>query len=510
MTGKKILIYKEVLLIICLFILFSNVCACSKEEPQEPENTVQTESLQPLSLAMYTGEKLDPYTAKSMANKNISSLCYCGLFAVNDQWTEVPILASEYNMTENKLSVTIKSDAVFSDGTSVTAQDCVYSFNKAKAEGSIYASRFIYIKSYVAQSHNVFVITFTDASLNNVNLLDIPIIKSGSDKNEYPIGAGAYFPKSSPNGDGTDGLSLYPNKHFMLEDVSVSQKIKVNKYNSSEEMLYAFNYGSVHAMYANISEGKNNYRGNIELSVFTTNNFVFAYINPKSVYFTNRAVASQGLSYAINRKALVSETLNGCATDVWFPYNPTWGKVVAAQLNNDIYSLELAKNRLYEARLYVNNGKLEWYGKPAEIKIVVNNDSFSKSSVAKKIAEDLNAVGFTATVESLKWEEYEKAVKEGNYDIFIGEIKMPANMDILSFESIIGFKYSNVMAEAIRSFNEGRIGVREFMTVFSSEMPFIPLYFTQSALAVNRVVKGTFTPSENYLFFNIETWKVSS
>ena len=75
----------------------------------------------------------------------------------------------------NNTFVDVYKRQVFSDGTSVTAQDCVYSFNKAKAEGSIYASRFIYIKSYVAQSHNVFVITFTDASLNNVNLLEMCI-----------------------------------------------------------------------------------------------------------------------------------------------------------------------------------------------------------------------------------------------------------------------------------------------------------------------------------------------
>lgn len=508
MTGKRIKRYKEVLLLMCLFILFSVLSGCDRSDDISSlsgESGNNEETVIPVSVAMYSGESLDPYTTKNMTNRNIISLCYPGLFMLDSSWTAVPFLAEDFSFSGNMITISISGQAFFSDGSPVTAADCVFSFDKAKEDSSVFSSRFSYIQSYSAVSENQFLVEFSTVSANNVNLLDIPIVKSETDGS---VGAGAYVLKLSPSSDGSDGFSLYPNVYFLLKDVSSAEKIDIIKYETQEEMLYAFNYGSVHAMYADISLGKEKYRGNTELSSFTTNNFVFAYINPTSRFFSNRAEVSRGITYAINRSEIASDVFGGEVSAVWFPFNPTWEKTVLAQLNDDIYSEDLARTSFYNARLYVNNGVLEWFGEPVKIRIIVNNDSFSKVEVAMKIAEQLNEFGFDAIVETLPWEKYLVAVEEGNYDIYIAEIKMPPNMDVFSVESALGVEFSPEMKEAVVLFNEGKIDMLEFMSVFSSEMPFIPLYYTKGALALNRSVKGLFAPSENNLFFNIDEWRV--
>ncbi|MEG1991244.1 MAG: ABC transporter substrate-binding protein, partial [Christensenella sp.] len=272
------------------------------------------------------------------------------------------------------------------------------------------------------------------------------------------------------------------------------------------DLLYDFNYGEVSAMYADFSDGSNKYRGNVELVGFDTNNLVFCAMNPTKVYFANRLQVAQGFSYAINRKELCDSLLKDCATPVWYPFCPSWVKLIDAEPNNDIYSPEAAKELFYNSRLYIGNNVMQYYGTEVNLKIIVNQESFTKTEVAKKVAADLSSFGFLTSVVSLKWEDYTKAIKNGDYDIYIGEIKFPNNMDLSAALTSLSFNVSSVFSQAVANFNNGQIGVKEILAAFREEMPFIPLYYTRAALAINRSVNGQMTPSEDYLFFNINTW----
>ena len=70
-------------------------------------------------------------------------------------------------------------------------------------------------------------------------------------------------------------------------------------------------------------------------------------------------------------------------------------------------------------------------------------------------------------------------------------------------------RVSDEFLDAIEQFNSGNMSMRDFLSVFQEDLPFIPLYFNRGALAVNRVVSGSFDPAVGNIYNGIEFWKFS-
>ena len=103
----------------CLFILFSVLSGCDRSDDISSlsgEAGNNEEAVIPVSVAMYSGESLDPYTTKNMTNRNIISLCYPGLFMLDSSWTAVPFLAEDFSFSGNMITISISGQAFFSDG----------------------------------------------------------------------------------------------------------------------------------------------------------------------------------------------------------------------------------------------------------------------------------------------------------------------------------------------------------------------------------------------------------
>ena len=75
---------------------------------------------------------INPVLALSEADKNLTALIYSGLVRVTTEGEVVNDLASEINISENRLTytVTINAEASFQDGTLVTADDVVFTVQK--------------------------------------------------------------------------------------------------------------------------------------------------------------------------------------------------------------------------------------------------------------------------------------------------------------------------------------------------------------------------------------------
>ena len=98
-----------------------------------PENSVSTPEPLELTICYSSEDSLNPYKAKTLVNVHLASLLYDSLTVLDDQWQPQLSLAASIRQ-ENPLQyrVTLRSDAVFSDGTAVTAEDIASSFEQAK------------------------------------------------------------------------------------------------------------------------------------------------------------------------------------------------------------------------------------------------------------------------------------------------------------------------------------------------------------------------------------------
>lgn len=462
------------------------------------------------TLARYTGETLHPYISKSRTNRDLLTLCYDPLIYVDNKGNAIPVICSEYVMEEKSVLFRLRNDVRFSDGTSLTAADCVYSYDKASSDNSVYKDRFKVITGYEAVSDYEFRIYFNTDSVYNVNLADIPIIKNGTSGDTIPTGSGKYIISR----DNTS-VVLIKNSYTIFDTGENFEldTIKIHDIQGTEELLYNFNYNKIHGSYTDITDEGSEFRGNIETISFCDNSIVFAVINVAEGGLFAEPLFAKGVTYAINRSVICSGILSGGTQPVWYPFNPDWSVTVEAALNRDIYSAS-------EAHGYFNNagavlsGTVRTYGeKEVFIRIIVNSENLIKEKVADAIAADLVNMGFSAVVESLNWDEYCEAVTSGDYDIYIAEAVIPMNMDISSLLSgsvNTGEKtLSDEFYEALAGFNAGAVGMRDFLSIFQEELPFIPLYFNRGALAVNRMVSGDFSPSNDNLYSGIENWEFS-
>ena len=291
-------------------------------------------------------------------------------------------------------------------------------------------------------------------------------------------------------------------------------KILVHNILSTEELLYNFNYNKIHGSYTDITDKGSEFRGNIETVSFCDNSLVFVTVNktdPES--FLANPSFSKGLTYCFNRMKICAEILSGGTQPVWYPFNPDWSVTVKAELNSDIYSTVSAHDYFTEAGVILSETVRVYEDEPVELKIIVNSENLTKVEVAEFLAHDLEEMGFKVNLVTLTWDKYLQAIEDYEYDIYVGEVMMPQNMDVsalLSDNVNSGDKYVEwELNEAIALFNKGELSMRDFLSAYQEELPIIPLYFNRGALAVNRVVSGNFAPSNGNLYNGIENWSFS-
>ena len=148
-------------------------------EGEEPEEETIAPDSQDLTLAYYPDRSMNPLYGSDYTNRVVMSLMYQGLFAVDAKNNTTPILCSSYHITPDNRTWTIylEPDATFSDGTRVTVQDVVASYEQAR-QNVYYKGRFTHI-ARVELSSDGGVDFFLDTPYQNLALLlDIPIVKA--------------------------------------------------------------------------------------------------------------------------------------------------------------------------------------------------------------------------------------------------------------------------------------------------------------------------------------------
>ncbi len=465
-----------------------------------------------MTIAVYSGEQVDPYTSQNRSNRAVVSLCYDTLVTLDNTYSPYSLIA-EWVVDGNRVSFILNDDATFSDGSRIRAEDCVYSFKCASTKNSVFASRFENISRYYAESAYVFTVVFKTESRFNVNLLNIPVVKSVGKQGGWYIGSGRYFYSYE------DGIRLLRGRvDGRYADGYEFTRIELFETQEASQLTYYFNYGQIHAAYADLSLGTIRYKGNVELVSFPTLDFVFAVINGKKEYLADAEI-SKAISYAIDRKGVCDEVFDGLALPAWHPFCPGWVKTQEAELSTDIYSVQTANSILLDSGIGFRGTKRAWKKKEIVLKIICNTESVTKCEVAQYLADCLENIGFSTEVEILTWSNYVKAIENGNFDIYIGETVLAPNMDINGIlstgicknyrtypENEQGISSLDILKDVTYDFYTGNADMRDVVAEFFECQPYIPLYYTEGALAVNRVIDGDFLPSENNIYNLIETW----
>lgn len=264
---------------------------------------------------------VNPLLALSDADRDLTALTFAGLMGIGTDGTLVPVLAREYSVSEDGKTYTfiLRDNAKFSDGTPVTAEDVVFTVEKAQdpALKSPEYSNWVSIQTQAIDAHTV---QFTLPKPYAPFLADttLGILPSRLWRNvpndqfpfsplmQRPVGAGPFkVVKVVENSEGVvTEYDLKAHKGYALGRPYLDE-IRMRFYETSTLLQGAYKSGRIESAYGIDAPDALRAPYSRVFGVF---------FNKKEEPALARLEVRKALSIAINRDYIVTELLGGYAT----------------------------------------------------------------------------------------------------------------------------------------------------------------------------------------------------
>ncbi len=431
---------RKIAMLLCLALMLGLFAGCESDGAYVPtgdgladytqpsQQTKPTEMKAPgeletqknaFTLAYYPKEGFNPYLCTNINNRMLFSLLYQGLFAMNQDYEAEPILCKDFTVSEDLTVYTLYLEtATFADGSALTAEDVAASLQYAR-DSSIYRGRFDYVGEISALDASTVRVTTYVPYENLPMLLTVPIVKKDTLENAQPVGSGPYRLQSAAS-----GLVLQRNQTWWCkaELPLTSETITLRTFENATDVRDAFEFENVGISTADPGAASYaQYRCDYELWEEDTGGFLYLATNSSSEVFSNPEVR-KALTYAIDRPKILEKYYNGFGMISTLPASP----------NSPFYHRGLASKVTFDSARFEE--ALTRAGmRGTEIILYVNKSDSVRLQVAREIAQMLTDCGLVVKVESDTSANYREGLAMGNYDLYLGQTKLSATMDLSEF-----------------------------------------------------------------------------
>jgi len=470
------------------------------------------------SVAYESGRGINPIIARSAANLQFSSLIYDYIYTVDENFEVSSEVVTAAVTEDNSWWVfTIDTDIKFSDGSSLTAADVAYSIQRA-TQVDHYAGRLYCVYGVGAMSADTFAITAIPANSQLPSLLNIPIIKSGSIAEDFPIGTGPYKLAD-------DGQSLVLSAHSRRAQDMPIDTVYLCPIEDNQHKIASFESALLDIV-TNDPTGMNNlgYGSSNDKRFYDTTNMHYIGYNLQSNFFQSYG-RRYAVSFAIDRALIVQDYMQAVGVETTLPVHPSSSLYDASYAERFYYDSEKAFELFTAAGVadHDSDGDLEVVvtGIIVEInlKFIVNTDSSVKLRAARKIAETLNSMGITTTLYELQWTDYEAALRSGDYDMYYGEMRLTPDWNIsmlfeeegeMSFARNRDTHYSELYRAYLAASEAERYGAFQAAVSYVMETGFItPICFERREVLSRRGVIMGIRATQFDLFNNFSEWTIN-
>lgn len=517
-------------IILALLLIFGSFTACSPPQMGDlppPEEEEQNRPVQSVSdrrpnyaddifaLNCDIGAGLNPYYTDSSANMEIAPLMYEGLFSVNNDFSFSNVLCREFSTSDGKVyRFDIEEGIKLHDGSVLTPEDVAYSIELARVSDN-YASRLSVITAAYVLESSVFV-ELSRVNYNFPLLLDIPIVKNGSGKESVPVGSGPYVYTDA-------GEYRYLKAFADHRDFArlPADRLYLKEY-SGGELITAFDSGLVDLVTTSKADVNYlEYSGNTESRSKDTTIFYFLGINSGNEFLSdaNRRVLFSSL---IDRNMMAEDiiiakpTTIPLHTDAYF-----WSE------NYDMFTIaeqdiEAAKIQ-YLVEDYDQDGMLEYLDleessvKEISLSLVVNKENPAKIKMARALRDSLTERGIAVTLSEFGWDRYIRALKNREYDVYLGEVMLTADFDLTQLLSYGGSAnygvYDAQLQSLIYDFNASdeekkQDAAAKLYSYIAEHLPVISLMFEIETVYTHRETVSGMNPAIHNLFNDIAAWSI--
>ena len=153
------------------------------------------------------------------------------------------------------------------------------------------------------------------------------------------------------------------------------------------------------------------------------------------------------------------------------------------------------------------------------LSLVVNKENPAKIKMARALRDSLAEKGITVTLSELRWERYIRALKNREYDIYLGEVMLTADFDLTQLLSYGGNAnygvYDAQLQSLIYDFNasaeEGKQdAAAKLFSYIAEHLPVISLMFEIETIYTHRETVSGMNPTIHNQFSNITAWSINA
>lgn len=483
--------------LLCLFaLLLPTLTGCMQEEEvpgSEVTDLLQSDAEEPptpagsilpevFSIPFLPGKPLDPITCQEGMQQVVSSLLCEGLFRLTPELEPHPWLCSSYHYDPETYTytLTLRDGVSFSDGTPLTAADVKATLDRAR-RSERYASRLAEI-STITTGDNVVTITLVAPNSGFISLLDIPIVKQGTENDAAPTGTGPYL-----YSDAAGSSALIANQLWWRKEEQPVDRIALVETADMESLRYRLTSHDIQLVTADLTgTDPITATGNIVYQDVDTTIFQYIGLNTAREPLNDLAFRST-LSKGLNHDFLVNAFLSGHAVSTQFPVSP----------RSSLYPAGLEK----EYSLTAFSQALAALGTIPQqpLVLLVNEENSFKVSLAGRLAADYTAAGLPMEVRALPWEAYTAALLAGEFDLYYGEVKLTADWDLSALLGTGGAlnygSWSNPQTDAYlsayASATDRAAAMEKLCSHLQLQNPILPICFKRtSVLMQSKVVDG--------------------
>ncbi|NLN82457.1 MAG: ABC transporter substrate-binding protein [Clostridiales bacterium] len=445
------------------------------------------------TLAYNSQDSLNPYKVKTAINLELCSLLYDGLTKIDIDMMPINILAASVESPDPlTLIAELQPNAKFSDGSKITSDEVVSSYLLARTSG--YKVLLSNIKSAQPDGNRKIVFKLKTPDPNAAACLSFPVIKNGT--SSKPIGSGRYI------FDDEESPVLRANPHHSAKPAN--KTIRLIDIPNDEAMIYALASGSLSYYYTDLSGGVIPKTSGANINV-PLNSLVFIGVNSKKTALSKKEVRL-ALSLSINRENICASAFAGRARAALTPFNPGWAS--AAEIKG-LESKENINAAVAQLELAGYNNKNTADAVP-KLELLVSKENSFRIASADLLKAQFEKTGFRISIKKLAHSEIIKKLKSGDFDLYIGEIKLPVNMSLHPFltsggSASYGIKTTGGASKAYNKYLSGEMTLQEFTDVFSKDIPFIPLCWRFGMASYNRALTGV-SATDSDVYYGIENW----
>jgi len=479
-----------------LCLLLCLLCGCAPrggETPSADTPIVQEQSQNQICrVAFFEERTINPLTTRVGANVALYRLVFDGLFELTPDFQAVPMLCDGYTRDGNVWKFTLRS-MTFSDGTALTAQDVVYSYNLAKQEESAYASRFQNIERFRAVNSSVVEVVTKSPNDDLPALLDIPVIKRDENAT-VAVGTGPYqiiYEGVSP---------VLVKNHYYGEAAMPYERIEIVSVGSEEQLAKELRAGKISMAAVDITATDAvSWGGDCDHVDYPTTTMLYLGFQTRSKALRS-ATVRRAIACALDRESIAGKDFSGFADASGIPVHPAAARYSAQVADLLAYSPATARDHLAAA------GR-----ETLTVSLLVNAENPSKVSAAQRIAESLSAASITVNVETVPWEQFVSRLQSGRFELYLGEVVLSADFDIAPLVAPGGaLNYGGFSSEYLSSaIYTARSGGDDsaYLRQFADEVPFAPILFKRDTLLVQKNYFAELTPAVHNPFYHFFDWK---